>query len=186
MVADMIEDGGQTASLPLAGVGPDPQGRLAKILDSDLFFSFSRSPATVGAAIITGVIILCAIFAPWIAPHNPFDPATLNLSDAFLPPAWVEGGRLTYLLGTDGQGRDILSTILFGSRISLLVGFLWLRYRKSTPLVHGLLAMTLIQIGLGIWTLLMVVPLWVALAHQAGALALFTMAVGFAHLARRR
>ena len=70
--------------------------------------------------------------------------------------------------------------------VALLVGLVWVRYRNDAPVVHGLAAMTLIQIGLGVWTLLMVVPILVALAHQAGALALFTMAIGFAHSQRRR
>ena len=62
-------------------------------------------------------------FAPWLAPHNPFDLKTLNLLDAFTPPAWTEGGKPEYLLGTDDQGRDVLSTIMYGSRMSLMVGF---------------------------------------------------------------
>jgi peptide/nickel transport system permease protein len=66
--------------------------------------------------------LLGALLAPWIAPHNPFDPASLQLSDALLPPAWSDGGQLRYLLGTDDQGRDIVSALLYGSRISLLVG----------------------------------------------------------------
>jgi len=70
--------------------------------------------------------------------------------------------------------------------VAIIVVVLWFRHRRFAPIVHGLVAMTLIQIGLGVWTLLMVVPLWVALAHQAGALALFTMAVSFAYGSRRR
>jgi len=65
---------------------------------------------------------VCAVFANWIAPHNPFDLATLELSDSRLPPAWIEGGSSKYVLGTDDQGRDILSALMYGSRISLLVG----------------------------------------------------------------
>jgi peptide/nickel transport system permease protein len=74
------------------------------------------------AAVIAALCLLCALFAPWVSPHNPFDLATLNLSDARLPPAWAEGGTTTYLLGTDDQGRDILSALFYGARISLLVG----------------------------------------------------------------
>jgi peptide/nickel transport system permease protein len=68
------------------------------------------------------VMILGAVFAPWVAPHKPFDLASLSLNDSLLPPAWQADGRAQYLLGTDDQGRDVLSTILYGSRISLLVG----------------------------------------------------------------
>jgi peptide/nickel transport system permease protein len=68
------------------------------------------------------MIIGGALFAPWIAPHDPFDPASLNLLDASNPPAWLEGGSWTFPLGTDNQGRDVLSAILYGSRLSLFVG----------------------------------------------------------------
>ena len=75
------------------------------------------------AAVIAFVCLFCSVFAPWVAPHNPFDLATLNLSDSRLPPAWVDGGSAKYLLGTDDQGRDILSALMYGARISLGVGF---------------------------------------------------------------
>jgi peptide/nickel transport system permease protein len=97
---------------------------LGRVLDSDIFYSFRRSPLVVVAAAITLMIILGAVFAPWIAPHDPFDLASLNLLDAFTPPSWTEKGTHTYLLGTDDQGRDVLSAIIFGSRMSLLVGLI--------------------------------------------------------------
>ncbi|MEQ9328118.1 MAG: ABC transporter permease [Rhodospirillales bacterium] len=91
--------------------------------DSDVWFSFRRSKLTMTAAAMTALIVLSAVFAPWIAPHNPFDLASLSLLDSQTPPVWIEGGDSRFLLGTDDQGRDILSTILYGSRVSLLVGF---------------------------------------------------------------
>jgi len=98
--------------------------RLRSWLDSDLFYSFRRRPGVILAATAAAALALGAAFAPWVAPHNPFDLATLNLGDAMTPPAWMAGGSRTYLLGTDDQGRDVLSAILFGSRMSLLVGLL--------------------------------------------------------------
>ena len=95
---------------------------LRRFFDGDIFFSFRHSPLVIVAAITTLVCILSAVFAPWIAPHNPFDLKTLNLLDAFTPPSWSEGGKPAFLLGTDDQGRDMLSTIMYGSRVSLLVG----------------------------------------------------------------
>jgi peptide/nickel transport system permease protein len=95
---------------------------LAKLWDHDLAWSFRRSPVTVAAALVTLLCVTGAVLAPWIAPQDPFDLAALDLNDAFLPPAWSEGGRLAFLLGTDNQGRDILSTILHGARVSLVVG----------------------------------------------------------------
>jgi peptide/nickel transport system permease protein len=97
---------------------------LRRFFDGDIFFSFKRSPLVIAAALVTVGCILAAVFAPWVAPHNPFDLRTLNLLDAFTPPAWSERGNPNYFLGTDDQGRDVLSTIIFGSRMSLLIGLL--------------------------------------------------------------
>jgi peptide/nickel transport system permease protein len=97
-------------------------GALERFFDGDVWHSFKSSPVAIGAAVIAAICIFSALFAPWVAPHNPFDLATLELSDARLPPAWEEGGSAKYLLGTDDQGRDILSAIMYGARISLLVG----------------------------------------------------------------
>ena len=76
----------------------------------------------MAAALIAFVFIFCAVFAQWIAPYDPFDAASLELTDSRLPPAWAEEGSLKYLLGTDDQGRDILSALMYGTRISLVVG----------------------------------------------------------------
>jgi peptide/nickel transport system permease protein len=97
--------------------------RFERFLDSDVWHSFRSSPMAIGAAVVAAVCIFCAAFAGWVAPHNPFDLASLELSDARLPPAWSEGGSSKYLLGTDDQGRDILSALMYGARISLMVGF---------------------------------------------------------------
>jgi len=86
-------------------------------------YSFRRSPLAIAAALVALTCIICSVFAGWIAPHNPFDLTTLELSDARLPPAWSDQGSAKYLLGTDDQGRDILSALMYGSRISLAVGF---------------------------------------------------------------
>jgi peptide/nickel transport system permease protein len=99
------------------------QDTLHRFFDSDIWFSFKKSKVTVIAAAVTVILMLSSALAPLIAPHNTFDPATLDLMDASTPPAWYEEGTTKYLLGTDDQGRDILSTILYGSRISLFVGF---------------------------------------------------------------
>ena len=96
--------------------------RLARLLDSDVWHSFRSSPTAMAAAAIAFVCVFCALFANVVAPHNPFDLATLELADSRLPPAWADEGRAKYLLGTDDQGRDILSALMYGTRISLFVG----------------------------------------------------------------
>jgi peptide/nickel transport system permease protein len=82
-----------------------------------------RSPSAVLAGLVTLILVLAGLLAPWIAPHNPFDLGSLRLTDAFAPPAWSDQGSGIYPLGTDDQGRDMLSAILYGLRISLVVGF---------------------------------------------------------------
>ena len=111
-----------------------------RFLDSDLFFSFRQSPVTITATAITVAMILAALTAPWISPYDPFDVASLNLLDNELPPVWLEGGDWRYLLGTDNQGRDILSTILYGSRISLLVGFASVLFAMILGISLGLIS----------------------------------------------
>lgn len=96
---------------------------LRRAADSDVFYSFRNQPTVIVAAAVTALYFIGAFFAPWIAPHNPYDLASLNLLDAFSPPAFMEGGELRYPIGTDDQGRDLLSGIMYGARISLIVGF---------------------------------------------------------------
>jgi peptide/nickel transport system permease protein len=100
-----------------------PRSRLAALRDSDLWQSFVASRLVVTAAILTTLLVGAAFLAPLIAPHNPYDLKTLELIDADRPPAWEESGDARFLLGTDDQGRDILSTIMYGTRASLMIGF---------------------------------------------------------------
>ena len=109
-------------------------------LDSDIGHSFRASPVAVGAAVVALICLLGALLAPWLAPHNPFDLTTLELSDARLPPAWEAEGRLRYVLGTDDQGRDILSALMYGARISLVVGLISVGLSMGIGVGLGLLA----------------------------------------------
>ncbi len=113
---------------------------LFRLGDSDIGYSFRNSPVAMTAAAIAFVCIFCSIFANWVAPHNPFDLSTLELSDARLPPAWDKPGSLKYLLGTDDQGRDILSALMFGARISLAVGLASVALSVLIGVTLGLLA----------------------------------------------
>jgi len=85
-------------------------------------WSFRHSPVAVGSFAILVICLAAAFLAPLIAPYDPFDLKTLNLGDALSPPRWLAGGHTTFLLGTDDQGRDLLSAIMYGARISLEVG----------------------------------------------------------------
>ena len=111
-----------------------------RFFDSDVWHSFKTSPTAMAAALIALVCVVSALFANLIAPHNPFDLATLDLSDARLPPAWLDEGKRQYLLGTDDQGRDILSAVMFGARISLLVGVASVLLSMAAGVSLGLLS----------------------------------------------
>jgi peptide/nickel transport system permease protein len=117
-----------------------PASRARRIIESDLVYSFRRSPLTIVAAAVTLLMILSALFAPLIAPHNPFDPASISIMDSFYPPAWDAEGDPRFLLGTDDQGRDVLSTILYGMRISLAVGFASVIFAMILGVTLGLVA----------------------------------------------
>jgi len=115
-------------------------GRVARFLDSDIGHSFRSSPVAMAAAFIAFFCVFASVFAGWVAPHNPFDLTTLELSDARLPPSWSEGGSRKYLLGTDDQGRDILSAVIYGARISLVVGVVSVILSVLVGVSLGLLA----------------------------------------------
>jgi len=107
---------------------------------SDVGYSFRNSPTAIVAALIAAVCVFCALFAGWVAPHNPFDLTTLELSDARIPPVWSEEGGWKYILGTDDQGRDILSALMYGARISLIVGLASVALSVVVGVGLGLLA----------------------------------------------
>jgi peptide/nickel transport system permease protein len=118
-----------------------PAGRWERIWDSDIAWSYRKSPVTIVASILVAVIVLAAALAPWITPQNPFDLSGLNLMDGFTPP--MSESRFSgtwYLLGTDGQGRDMYSAVLYGARISLFVGIMAVAFAAVLGVGLGLLA----------------------------------------------
>ena len=111
---------------------------LAFIKRHEGLWLFTRSPAVIVATIIALTIVLGASFAPWIAQVNPYNLASFSLMDGLLPPVWEEFGRVQFLLGTDDQGRDMISSILYGARLSLIIG------------VSAITIATFIGVGLGL------------------------------------
>ena len=98
------------------------EGTLRSWLDSDMGHSFRASPVAIGAAMVLLLIVASAFAAPLVAPQNPYDISQLFIEKAEIPPIWSRDGEWPFLLGTDPQGRDVLSAILFGTRLSLLIG----------------------------------------------------------------
>ncbi|AHK04452.1 MULTISPECIES: ABC transporter permease [Rhizobium/Agrobacterium group] len=113
---------------------------IKRIRNSDLYWSFSHSRSAKISALILAVLILAAVFAPLIAPQNPYDGASLDMWKAELPPVWQEGGEWPYLLGTDTQGRDMLSAILYGTRISIVIGVASVALSLVIGMTAGLVA----------------------------------------------
>ena len=114
--------------------------RLSAILHSDLVYSFLHSRVTIVAAIVTLVIVLAAVFAPWIATQDPYDLRVLDILNSHNPPAWLKGGDPQFLLGTDDQGRDVFSTILYGSRQSIAIGVMATLFAGILGISLGLIA----------------------------------------------
>ncbi|WMT77724.1 ABC transporter permease [Bradyrhizobium sp. Ash2021] len=119
---------------------PHGRGWLRRALESDVFYSFRRSRLTMVAAAITILFFLLAIFASVLAVQNPFDPAQLQLMNSRIAPLWTADGQSPFLLGTDEQGRDVLSAILYGLRISLVVGVLGVVFSGALGIMLGLIA----------------------------------------------
>ena len=125
---------------PTPDAGAAPQAGWKRWWASELRHDFMRSPTALLAAAVALLCLAGALLAPWLAPHDPSDLAHLDLADSHLPPAWMADGRATYLLGTDDQGRDMLSALLYGLRISLMVGLSSVVLSVAIGVVAGLVA----------------------------------------------
>ncbi|WP_340108490.1 ABC transporter permease [Pikeienuella sp. HZG-20] len=123
-----------------AATEAETAGWRRRFADSDLWYSFTHSPLAMISAAFTIVFVFSSLFANIVAPHNPFDLAQVDLFNSLLPPAWRTGGDPSFLLGTDNQGRDVFSTILYGSRISITVGFLSVIFASIIGITIGLIA----------------------------------------------
>ncbi len=119
---------------------PAARGAWSRFFKGAVWHSFRSSPLAMLSAAIALLCLVVALGADLIAPHNPFDLATLELADSMLPPAWSEGGRSKYLLGTDEQGRDVLSALMYGARISLFVGIASVLLSMLVGVTLGLVA----------------------------------------------
>jgi len=115
-------------------------GALSRGWDSDIAYSFRRSPVAALSAAVLLILVIAAVFAPWLAPHDPMDLASLSLLDSFKPPVGLPDADWSNPLGTDNQGRDVLSAIMFGMRVSLLVGVASVLFAVVVGVAVGLLA----------------------------------------------
>lgn len=120
-----------------------PQASLshwARFRQSDLMYYFLRDKVAMFSLAIFAAYVVLALLAPWVAPHNPYDQSAYDIMDAELPPSWLANGDPRFLLGTDNQGRDILSIMLYGSRVSLTIGIFAVALQLVLGIVIGLIA----------------------------------------------
>lgn len=122
------------------GQAPKRMNALQRALDSDIAYSFFQSKVTVLAGVVTLIYFIATLFAPLIAPYNPFDLSTVDLLDSQIPPIWMDNGDPRFLLGTDDQGRDLFSAILYGSRVSISVGFVSVAFAATLGIFLGLVS----------------------------------------------
>jgi peptide/nickel transport system permease protein len=113
---------------------------LSKFWDGDLAWSWRHTPVAIVATFTLLIMLIAAFGADWIAPHNPFDLATIELLDALKPPVWADDGTTKYLLGTDSQGRDLLSALMYGTKVSLLIGLAAVAGAMLLGVVLGLIS----------------------------------------------
>lgn len=116
------------------------KSRVARFLDSELFYNFRHSPTAIAGAAIVLLVILIAVVGPQFTVQNPYNMAELDLGDAYKPPFWLEGGNPKFLLGTDQQGRDMVSAMVYGSRVSLIIGLLGTLMASGIGIVLGLIS----------------------------------------------
>jgi len=114
--------------------------KMQQFLKSEFFFNYRKSPVAIISSLMILSAVFIALFGPMFAPQNPYELAGLNLSDAYKPPVWIEGGELKFFFGTDQQGRDIMSAIIYGSRTSLYIGFVGVFFASMVGIVVGLVA----------------------------------------------
>lgn len=111
-----------------------------EFLDSGFYHDFQRDKIAIVSFVVLCVYIIAAFSAPLIAPYNPYDPIIIDIMDSETPPVWLDGGDARFLLGTDAQGRDLLSTILYGTRISMTIGICAVVLQAFLGISIGLIA----------------------------------------------
>jgi peptide/nickel transport system permease protein len=111
-----------------------------RLYNTDIGYSFFNSKVAIFSFLLFLLIVFCSLFAEFVSPYDPFNPLNISLMDAFIPPVWTDEGDVRFILGTDQQGRDMLSTIIYGSRISLIVGFASIAFAMIVGVFLGITA----------------------------------------------
>lgn len=171
------------------------KGRLRAFFQSEFFYNFRRSPAAVAGALIVVLVLLVALIGPYFTVQDPYNMAELQLADAYKPPFWMEGGDPKFLLGTDQQGRDMVSAIVYGSQVSLVIGLLGTLMASTIGIVLGLvsgyfggkvdaLIMRIADVQLSFPSMLIALFLMSILGRSVANILLSLMLVGWVRYAR--
>jgi len=171
------------------------KGRLRAFFQSEFFYNFRRSPAAVAGALIVVLVLLVALIGPYFTVQDPYNMAELQLADAYQPPFWMEGGDPKFLLGTDQQGRDMVSAIVYGSQVSLVIGLLGTLMASTIGIVLGLvsgyfggkvdaLIMRIADVQLSFPSMLIALFLMSILGRSVANILLSLMLVGWVRYAR--
>lgn len=171
------------------------KGRLRAFFQSEFFYNFRRSPAAVAGALIVVLVLLVALIGPCFTVQDPYNMAELQLADAYKPPFWMEGGDPKFLLGTDQQGRDMVSAIVYGSQVSLVIGLLGTLMASAIGIVLGLvsgyfggkvdaLIMRIADVQLSFPSMLIALFLMSILGRSVANILLSLMLVGWVRYAR--
>ena len=171
------------------------KGRLRAFFQSEFFYNFRRSPTAVAGALIVLLVLLVALIGPYFTVQDPYNMAELQLADAYKPPFWMEGGDPKFLLGTDQQGRDMVSAIVYGSQVSLVIGLLGTLMASAIGIVLGLasgyfggkvdaLIMRIADVQLSFPSMLIALFLMSILGRSVANILLSLMLVGWVRYAR--
>ena len=171
------------------------KGRLRAFFQSEFFYNFRRSPTAVAGALIVFFVLLVALIGPCFTVQDPYNMAELQLADAYKPPFWMEGGDPKFLLGTDQQGRDMVSAIVYGSQVSLVIGLLGTLMASAIGIVLGLasgyfggkvdaLIMRIADVQLSFPSMLIALFLMSILGRSVANILLSLMLVGWVRYAR--
>ena len=171
------------------------KGRLRAFFQSEFFYNFRRSPTAVAGALIVLFVLLVALIGPYFTVQDPYNMAELQLADAYKPPFWMEGGDPKFLLGTDQQGRDMVSAIVYGSQVSLVIGLLGTLMASAIGIVLGLvsgyfggkvdaLIMRIADVQLSFPSMLIALFLMSILGRSVANILLSLMLVGWVRYAR--
>ena len=171
------------------------KGRLRAFFQSEFFYNFRRSPTAVAGALIVFFVLLVALIGPYFTVQDPYNMAELQLADAYKPPFWMEGGDPKFLLGTDQQGRDMVSAIVYGSQVSLVIGLLGTLMASAIGIVLGLvsgyfggkvdaLIMRIADVQLSFPSMLIALFLMSILGRSVANILLSLMLVGWVRYAR--